>query len=146
MNPVFIVIAVVSVLFAALLAGKTVMKWKFCVICMSVSATWIALFLLYRLGRFPYPVVIAVLMGQSVVGAYYLAEKRVREHLLLFRLPLLLTLTAGAYVLLGEVPRMAPAALFLGVLWALFGIVYAYRHVPSVRKMTDRVIACCRDW
>ena len=86
-------------------------------------------------------------MGQSVVGVYYLVEKHLRSDLLLFRLPFLLTLTAGAYMLIGEIrPPVAPIIAFLGALWLLFGAVHAFRHAAGVRSLAERVIACCRDW
>ena len=65
----------ISISFFLLLGIKSLFKKKLeklCVICASVSLTWIFLLILYFLGKFEDLVVIALLMGGSVVGLYYL--------------------------------------------------------------------------
>jgi hypothetical protein len=141
-----LVLLVIAVLFVVLLIVKSITGWKFCVICTSVSVTWIALLVLYWLGLFDQPVIVAVLMGQSVMGLYYLLEKRSNEQLHVFRLPLLLTLTLAAFVVLGASTDLVYSLSLLAVLWAVLSLLYSYRENPKTRIVVDRIIACCRDW
>lgn len=145
-DPVLIAISAIIVLFFVMLVIKRLVSWQMCVICMSVSGVWMIGLVLYMLGMFDHAVVLAVLMGQSVVGVYYAVEKRVSRSLQLFRLPFLLTLTTCVFVVLGVVQDILIVSLFLVVLWMIFWIVYAYRSHPRIRKIVDRIIACCRDW
>lgn len=146
MSPMLFVLLSVTGLFAALLAFKAVTKLRFCVICASVSLTWIGLLIAYRAGVFRDLTVVALLMGQSVVGIYYLAEKRLPERFRVFRLPFLLTATAIAAALLGRLSGAAVVLPALAALWASFGFVYAYRQDTRVKTLADRVVACCKDW
>jgi hypothetical protein len=146
MSDPVLVLLVIAVLFVALLIVKSITGWKFCVICTSVSVTWIALLVLYWLGVFDRPLIVAVLMGQSVMGLYYLLEKRSNEELHVFRLPLLLTLTLAAFVVLGVSTDLVYGLSLLAVLWVVLSLLYLYRENPKTRIVVDRIIACCRDW
>lgn len=146
MSPMLLVVLSVTGLFAALLAFKAATKLRFCVICASVSLTWIGLLIAYRVGAFHDPVIVALLMGQSVVGIYYLAEKRLPERFHVFRLPFLLSATTGAAVLLGRLTGATAVLSLLAALWASFGFVYAYRQDARIKTLADRVVACCKDW
>lgn len=147
-EPISITILSIIILFIILLVLKRLLSIKFCVICTSVSLTWMLLLVLYWLGKFPYPVLIAVLMGQSVVGVYYLLEKKLAEKYYVFRLPFLLTATVIVYLLLkiANLQEMFLAVSILFVLWLLTGLLYLYRHNRRVGKIFKQVIACCRDW
>jgi len=146
MSDPVLVLLVIAVLFIALLVVKSMTGWKFCVICTSVSLTWIALLVLYWLGLFDQPVIAAVLMGQSVTGLYFLLEKKTSEELHVFRLPLLLTLTLAAFVVLGVSTDLVYGLSLLAVLWVVLSLLYLYRENPKTRIAVDRIIACCRDW
>ncbi len=146
MSDPVMVLLVIAVLFITLLIIKGISKWKFCVICTSVSVTWIALLVLFWLGLFDQPVIIAVLMGQSIVGAYYFLEKTTKEILHIFRLPLLLTLTLAAFVALGVTTDLIYGLSLLAAIWAVLFLLYQYRQNPKTRIVVDRIIACCRDW
>jgi hypothetical protein len=146
MSDPVLVLLVIAVFFVALLIVKSITGWKFCVICTSVSVTWIALLVLYWLGVFDRPLIVAVLMGQSVMGLYYLLEKRSNEELHVFRLPLLLTLTLAAFVVLGVSTDLVYGLSLLAVLWVVLSLLYLYRENPKTRIVVDRIIACCRDW
>jgi hypothetical protein len=136
----------ISVLFVGLLIIKGISKWRFCVICTSVSITWMTLLVLYWLGVFDQPVIIAVLMGQSIVGLYYLLEKKTREELHIFRLPLLLTLMLAAFLALGVTTNLAYELSLLAALWVVLTLLFLYRRNPRIRIVVDRIIACCKDW
>ncbi|MFQ6004377.1 MAG: hypothetical protein ACE5OQ_02645 [Woeseia sp.] len=146
MSDPVLVLLVIAVLFIGLLIMKSVTKWKFCVICTSVSATWMALLASYWLGMFHQPVIIAVLMGQSIVGLYYLVENRTNEGLHVFRLPFLLTLTLAGFVALGVTTDLVYALSLLAGLWVVLSLLYLYRQNPRTRIVVDRIIACCKDW
>jgi hypothetical protein len=141
-----LIFAAIAVLFVVLLVGKGVIKSHFCVICASVSMTWAALLGFFWAGMFDEPILIAVLMGESVVGLYYLVEKKTKEQLHIFRLPFLLTATFVAYVLLGRSEGVVASFLLLLSLWVVFGIIYLSRTHAYTHKVVERIIACCRDW
>ncbi|MDH3309941.1 MAG: hypothetical protein OEM48_07050 [Gammaproteobacteria bacterium] len=144
-DPVLALLMIV-VLFILLLIVKKITEWKFCVMCTSVSLTWMTLLVLYWLGMFGQPVIIAVLMGQTVVGMYYFLEHKTEGSLHIFRLPLLLTLTLAAFVLLDVTMKLAYSLGLLALLWILLLLMYFYRHNPKTKIVVDRIIACCRDW
>lgn len=146
MNDPVLVLSVVAALFVALLITKNITKWKFCVICVSVSTTWMALLVLYWLGLFNEPVIIAVLMGQTIVGLYYFLEKRTDEGLHVFRLPLLLTLTLAAFLALGITTDLVYGFSLLALLWVVMSVLHFYRQSPKTKIVVDRIIACCKDW
>ena len=146
MNDVVLVLLVITGLFFVFLITKSFSKWKFCVLCASVSVTWIGLLLLHWFEEFNEPLIIAVLMGQSIVGLYYFLEKRTSEALHVFRLPLLLTLTLVALLAIGT-PVSLPSSLgLLAVLWIVLSLLYFYRQSPKTKIVVDRIIACCKDW
>jgi predicted neutral ceramidase superfamily lipid hydrolase len=146
MSEPVLVLSVIAVLFVGMLVLKSITKWKFCVICASVSTMWMALLVLYWLGRFDQPVIIAVLMGQSVVGLYYFLEKNTAEALHIFRLPLLLTLTLVAFVALGATIDLQEGVGLLAAIWGVLSLLYLYRQNPKTKIVVDRIIACCKDW
>jgi len=146
MSDPVLVLVVIAVLFVVLLIIKNITQWKFCVICVSVSVTWMALLVLYWLGMFEQPVIIAVLMGQTIVGLYYFLEKWTSEALHLFRLPLLLTLTLAAFVALDVTADLVYSLSLLTSIWAVLALLYFYRQSPKTKNVVDRIIACCKDW
>ena len=90
-------------LFFILLVIKNFFKEhreRFCVICVTVSLTWVVLLVLFWLKLFEDKIIIALLMGQSILGVYYILEGQVKEELKIFRLPFLLTLIIIGYLLL----------------------------------------------
>lgn len=141
-----LVLLVITVLVVGLLVIKSISAWKFCVMCTSVSITWMALLVAYWLGLFDQPVIIAILMGQSIVGSYYFLEKKTKESLHIFRLPLLLTLTLAAFVALGVTTDLNYGLSLLAALWVVLSLLYLYRQNPRTRIVVDRIIACCKDW
>lgn len=135
----------ISALFALFLAIKDIVKWKICAICLGVSATWAIMLALYWLDIFKDPLVLGVLMGQSILGVYYLLEKKVSEELHVFRLPFFLTATFIALLLL-KAQMDIYVVIFLAGIWAIFGLVYAGRKKDGTGIFFKKIIACCRDW
>lgn len=130
--------------FVLLLIIKAVTSLRFCVACVSVAGAWITLLALYWLDIFENTILLALLIGQSIVGIYYLAEKHLPERYQIFRIPFLLSLTFSAYSVLASVEF---AALWLLVgLWIISGLLYAYRTQPKLKSTAEHILACCKDW
>src|SRR3989338_10698356 len=146
MTEMLSVFLLIMALFLVLLGVKTIVKWKFCVLCASVSVTWMTLLVLYWLGRFENVVFIAVLMGESVIGLSSLLVKKTPEKLQIFRLPFVLGATLAVYLLLGERENVSGPLLAVGMVWVVFLTIYAYRNNARMRRLGERIIACCRDW
>ncbi len=149
MTLLFPILGSITVLFVALLILKDVImknKVKFCVICVAVSLTWITLLALFFLGKFSNTTLIALLMGQSILGIYYLLEKRVKEDLKIFRLPFLLSMIVIGYSLFEVAEDMLKIVTSLLLLWIVFILLYLYRSKPRVNKFVKKIIACCKDW
>ena len=146
LNEIEIVFIAVTVLFFVLLMAKGKISKRFCVICTSVSLSWIGFLILYRLGYFSNVLILGILMGESVTGIYYLAEKNVVESLHVFRLPFLLTLTLIAYLLLDPSVITIPLIVFFSGLWVLFLLGYSYRHREGTGRLIKKIIECCKNW
>ncbi len=145
----------ITFLFFLLLIFKSIFlkEKKICTICAAMSLTWIILLALSILGQFSNPVLVALLIGQTVIGIFYMVEQKVREELTVFRLPFLLTLTYIAYELLAftllretNYNLFLESAIFLGALWALFLLFYFYRHHPVFQNKVQKIIECCKRW
>lgn len=132
--------------FLLLLLFKSASGWKFCVACVATGSTWMALLIIRAAGVSFDPLFIGILMGESIVGLYYLLEKRLDERWHIFRWPYLITTATAAYLTLGSRDSMMPTVAFIVLMWLAFGAVYAARHTPAAKKIADRLIACCRDW
>ncbi len=143
MELMYIFLAIIG-LFAGLLIAKHLISLRFCVMCLSVSITWLILLILYWTGIFHNPTLLALLMGQSIVGVYYLAEKKLPEKYMIFRVAGLLTMTYAAYVALTGFD--VAAAFLIIVLWLGSSLLYAYRNSPHIKSTVDHIVACCRDW
>ncbi len=144
-DPLFI-FGAISSLFLAGLVVQALFSVRFCALCASVSGTWIPLLLLYKLGLFKGTAALGILMGCSVVGVYYLVEKKTPEKLHLFRLPFFLSLTAGVFALLGLFPSPGRLLVFLLLLWILFGLIYGWREQRGIGQIAQRLIKCCKNW
>lgn len=140
------VLAAITALFGLLLVFKGLLKREFCVLCASVSVTWLLLLALYALGYISEVIFIAVLVGESVTGVFYLVERRVKKRMKLFRLPFLLTLTLGAFALFVPVRELWSAILFLVAVWVVLLVVYVLRNKRVVGNMVKKIIACCKNW
>jgi len=139
------VLAAITVAFIILLLIKVSVSWRFCAICLAVSLTWLGLLIAYHSGQFNNGLLLALLMGQSVAGIYYLLEKRAPRRWLVFRLPAILSLTALFYSGL-TLDFYWPAWSLLAALWSIAGVIYAYRTRPKLKLVAKKLIACCGDW
>lgn len=145
LTPELLLLIGIAGLFWLLLGVKQQFGWRICVICLAVSLTWIAGLGLFHANAFDDPLLVAILMGQSVLGIYYLLERKLAEKWGIFRLPFLLTLTYAGIIALRIEIELGILALLTG-LWLLSGWIFVYRSQPRMQAIADRVISCCRDW
>ena len=141
---VALVFATVFLLFGGLLILKKIAKIRLCAMCSAVALTWAGLLVLLWLDQFDNTALVALLIGQSVLGVYYLAEKRLPEKLMIFRLPGWMTLTFVAYIAIAGL-ELWPLAV-IAPAWLIAGFLYAYSANPKLKGTVDHIIACCRDW
>lgn len=142
---VFYVFLAIIGLFYGGVTLKSKRKIKLCIICASVSMTWIGLLVAREFGWFDNHLLLALLLGQSVVGAYYLFDRTVDEDLLVFRLPLLLLLSLVAYAIAAKELLILPLLLVSTVSAIHLGL-YTYRKNPKVKSKIDHLVACCSRW
>lgn len=145
MTPTIIFLSIAT-LFIALMLFQAISKWKFCALCASVSLTWLTLLAAYKLEKFNNPVILALLMGQSVVGVFYLVEKKVEEKYRLFRMPFVLTLTAVFYLALDATRPAFTALLVPAGLWLVMLVIYISREQPRLKTAVEKIINCCKNW
>lgn len=110
-NTIFHTLASITVLYFLLaFLSKTIKKIvgkKICAICAAVSLTWLGLLFLWLAGLNIDPLIIAILMGQSIVGIMYKAEEYFKQKKLKkFWLVRILIITLGTlfvYLLLKKI-------------------------------------------
>ena len=145
MESLFYAIIGIIGLFFILLILKNILNFKkLCVLCVSVSLTWIILLILFLTNIFTDKIIIAILMGHTSLGIFYLWEKNVREKFKIFRLPLLLTFIFIIYAVL-ENFEFNSLLLILG-LWIVFSLIYLFRNNKKFSKFAKKLIECCRNW
>ena len=145
MEFLFYTLAGIVGLFFILLILKNILNFKkLCVLCVSVSLTSIVLLILFLTNIFTDKIIIAILMGHTSLGIFYLWEKNVREKFKIFRLPLLLTFIFIIYAVL-ENFEFNSLLLILG-LWIVFSLIYLFRNNKKFSKVAKKLIECCRNW
>ncbi|MDP3966420.1 MAG: hypothetical protein Q8Q04_02730 [archaeon] len=142
----FILIWVI-IIFFILLGAKEFFskkaKEKFCVVCVTVTLTWIILLIFNFFNFFQDKTLIAILMGHTSLGLFYIFEKRVNEKFKIFRLPLLLTFISLIYFILEGFEKIS-FFILIG-LWFLFGLIYLFGNSKS-KSFVNKLIACCKRW
>ena len=145
MEIITIILTGISALFFMLLALKNLFNIKkICVICASVSLTWIVLLTFYLLKIFTDKTIIAILMGQTSLALFYIWEKKVKNKVRLFRLPFLLSLIFIIYSILERFSFNS--LIFITALWALFLVVYFFRTNKKFKTLSAKIIECCKKW
>ena len=135
----------ITALFFLLLALKNILNLKkTCAICLSVTLAWITLLIFYFLEIFNDKIIIAVLMGHTSLGIYYMLEKKVRKSFLFFRLPYLLTSIWLIYFIIEGFILNSLYVIF--ILWLLFILVYLLRNNSGFSKFVNKLIECCKRW
>lgn len=144
METLFLVLVGITFLFFLLLGVKEIfskkIRGKFCVICFSISLTWIALLILYFRSLFPDKTIIAILMGGSAIGLFYLFY----DKLSAFKLPFVLTLISVIHFILEKIELKT--IYFLISLWLVFGLVYLFKSNKKLGVFANKLIECCKKW
>ncbi len=148
MSGIFYIFFAITAVFFVLLIAKSLLakKTRLCLICASVSLAWITLLILYKKGAFDDVVILSMLMGQSIVGVFYLLERKTSERLHLFKLPFLLTLTFAAYSFIVFPEDLIKVAALLGALWAALLLLFFYRKNGKASALVKKIIECCKRW
>jgi hypothetical protein len=144
MDIVFILLAI-TVLFALLIGLRSLFNLKICALCGAVSATWIALLVMFYVGVFNNPIILGILMGGSVVGAMYLLEQKLPERFQIFKLPFFLTFVSVAYFVLLQ-SFAFEVAIIPALLWVCMGAIYAGRNIDALKTLGRKIIECCKNW
>ena len=141
MEPVTLTLIGITLLFFLLLAIKSIFNLKkVCTICLSVTFMWVVLLALYLLDILTDKIIIAILMGHTSLGIFYILEKKVKKNFLLFRLPYLLTSISVIYFILEGLN--INTLILLAVIWLFFALVYLFKF----NKLTKKLIECCKKW
>ena len=150
MNEVLLALIGIVLLFILLLIIKQFLPKKIkdnsCVICTAVSLTWIILLGLYYLNLFENKTFIALLMGNTVLGIFYLAEKKVKNEWKIFRLPFYFTLLTVAISVLQITKSIGDLLLIVVILWIVFFSLHYYRGNQKLRGIVKKLIECCKNW
>ena len=146
MNLLNIFLLITSLFFIFLIIKSIIKKNKFCVICASVFISWIFLLILYWKGKFLDKTILAVLIGETTLGIFYLAEAKARDELKIFTLPFLLTLILIGYTLIEGFNYSLDILYFLIMMWILFFIIYSFKDKGRLGKIAKKLVECCKRW
>ena len=142
----FVLVGIIFLFFILLLAKEFFnekLKKRFCVICTSVTITWIVLLILNFISLFDDKILLGILMGHTSLGIFYIFERNASEKFKIFRIPLLLSFISIIYFTLGGFEKVS-FFILIG-LWVVFGLVFLFRDSPA-RSFVNKLIACCRNW
>ena len=140
----FYIFLAISLIFIASLIIKNLVNKAFCSLCMAVASAWLVLLFLYKTGRFSDGILLALLIGQSITGIFYLAYRKLPKSLRIFSLPFFLSLTAVLYMLITADIQLAVFILLL-VLWLAAWIIFTYRNDPAKKAVAKILAKCCED-
>ena len=140
----FYVFLAISLIFIASLIIKNLVNKAFCSLCVAVASVWLVLLFLYKTGRFSDGILLALLIGQSITGIFYLAYRKLPKSLRIFSLPFFLSLTAVFYMLISADIQLAVFILLL-VLWLAAWIIFIYRNDPGKKGIAKILAKCCED-
>ena len=140
----FYVFLAISLIFIASLIIRNLLNKAFCSLCVAVASVWLVLLYLYKSGRFSDGVLLALLVGQSITGIFYLTYRKLPKSLRIFSLPFFLSLTAVLYMLITADIQLAVFILLL-VLWLAAWIIFTYRNDPAKKAITKILAKCCED-
>jgi len=135
----------ITILFALLIAFRSVFSLKVCALCGAVSVTWLTLLILFYLDYVIDPVLVALLMGGSVVGSMYLLEQKLPEKYQLFKLPCFLMFVSLAYFVVTKSTSVSVMVL-LGVVWLIALLIHVGGRVEKLKIVRRKIIECCKNW
>lgn len=145
MDTITTVLIGIVILFFILLVLKNIFNLKkFCAICISITLVWVLLLISYFLNIFIDKTIIAILMGHTSLGIFYLWEKKTKEKFKVFRLPLLLTFIFAIYFILESFSLSS--LIFIIALWLIFLLIYLFRTNKKFKTFSTKLIECCKKW
>lgn len=134
-------IAITLIFFLAILT-HTAFRIRLCAICVSVAVSWLGLLILYKLDKFQDPVLLALLMGQTIAGLFYTLKDRVPKELRIFTLPFFLTFTTVFYALITN-RLILPALALTALLWTAGWLLFASHNDPGRKDLANAAMECC---
>ena len=146
-----VILGIIALFFIILLIKEMFLRKtrkEFCVICISISLTWLILLVLYWMKLFDNFLIIGLLIGMSVTGVYYFFESKfgkINKRIKIFRLPFVLTLILLAYYILTFENIFKSILIVIG-LWILFIFVYLFNSNKKINVFAKKLIECCKKW
>lgn len=138
----FAVFGAITLLFVIAVVARNNFNLRVCAICAGIAITWMGLLLLYKLDKYHDTALLALLMGQSIAGIFYLLKDRFPKDLRIFTLPFFLTLTAVMYALITS-EFMVSVFAFLTVIWVVGWFVFTSRNDPGKKELAKATMDCC---
>ena len=156
MEIIIVTISILVITFLAWLINK-LLPFKVCPICAGVSGTWFLLLVGILLGWLSlanYYLLIAVLMGGTVVGIAYQGEKRLNiapENFLKFKTAVIVpgfVLVYFALASIGWLALVIEAAVLVAVMYLYFVQPFLKERPPvrdkeKVAELEDKMKNCC---
>ena len=154
--PIVITVASIVVITSLVWLVNKILPFKVCPICAGISLTWLLLIPPIFLGGLPftnYQLLVAILMGGTVVGIAYQGEKVfdwAAENIFKFRAPVIVIGFVLAFLALQNLSWFT--LVLEGVLLAIIGYLYfvePYRKVKSgsnlteVKRLEEEMKNCC---
>ena len=136
----WILIGIAALFFLILILKNIFNLKKVCVICLSVTLTWLALLTLYFLNIFADKIIIAILIGHTSLGIFYILHDKLK----MFKLPYLLTSILIIYYILNGF--VISSLYFILGLWTLFFLVYLFKSNRNISKLAKKILECCKKW
>ncbi len=140
----FVLIGIV-VLFALLVAFRSIGVFKICALCGAVSIAWLTLLVLFYANYEINPVLIGILMGGSVVGLMHLLEQKLPEKYQLFKLPFFITFVFLVYFVL-EKSVFIGAIVVVVLTWFVAVVIHIGRRTEGLKALGKKIIECCKNW
>jgi hypothetical protein len=132
-------------LFAIFIALRSTFSLKICALCGAVSFSWAVLLILFYLKQEIDPVLIALLIGGSIVGFMYVLEQRLSEKYQLFKLPFFLTLISVAYFIL-ERNVILNTVIVILLIWIFITFIHLGQNIKKLGILGKKIIECCKNW
>jgi FtsH-binding integral membrane protein len=133
-------------LFAIALVVRQITSFKTCALCFAVSVSWLIGLADYFSKRiiFDDPIILAILMGGSVVGLMYYLSSISPNKFSFFKFPYFITaLFLINFVFSRE--ATAPTVLLIVGIWLAFFLIFIFRD-KNTKNWFQKILECCRNW
>ncbi|MBI2453940.1 hypothetical protein HYV58_02045 [Candidatus Peregrinibacteria bacterium] len=145
----FALLAVFLIAGAAEVARRATGK-NLCTVCAGVAGTWITLSLARIAGYGLNPLIIGIMMGGSVVGVMYQAEKRAQGRTIspFYKLLFIVAGFAAAYAYLEYLwtPFLIALAAWLGMAYVFFrpsSAETSEKEKARAKELEEKMKKCC---